>query len=152
MVTLYDAPVDALIEAVAADLEDRIEEPEWATFAKAGANREFPPEQDDFWYVRAASILRRVAIDGPVGVDRLSTHYGGPKGGSNRYQVAPKHRSDGSKKIVRTILQQLEEAGLVERPPNDEGRVVSAEGRSLLDSTAGEVISELDRPDLERYV
>ena len=152
MVTLYDAPAEALIEALAADLEDRIEEPEWATFAKAGANREFPPEQDDFWYVRAASVLRRVAIDGPVGVDRLSTHYGGPKGGSNRYRVAPKHRSDGSKKIVRTILQQLEEADLVERPPNDEGRVVSAEGRSLLDSTAGEVISDLDRPDLERYV
>lgn len=152
MVTLYDAPADALIEALAADLSDRIEEPDWATFTKAGTDREFPPEQDDFWYVRAASILRRVAVDGPVGVDRLSTHYGGPKGGSNRYRVAPKHRADGSEKIIRTILQQLEEADLIERPPNDEGRVVSAQGRSLLDSTAGEVIEDLDRPELERYV
>lgn len=152
MVTLYDAPADALIEALAEDLSDRIEEPDWATFAKAGPDREFPPEQDDFWYVRAASILRRVAIDGPVGVDRLSTHYGGPKGGSTRFQVAPKHRADGSEKVIRTILQQLEEVDLIERPPNDEGRVVSAEGRSLLDSTAGEVISDLDRPELERYV
>ena len=152
MVTLYDAPADALIEAIAADLEDRIEAPDWATFAKSGPGREFPPEDDDFWYVRAASILRRVAIDGPVGVDRLSTHYGGPKGGSNRYQVAPKHRSDAGEKTIRTILQQLEETGLVERPPNDEGRAVSAEGRSFLDSTAGEVISDLDRPELERYV
>ena len=152
MVTLYDAPADALIEALAEDLSDRIEEPDWAEFSKAGPDREFPPEQEDFWYVRAASILRRVAIDGPVGVDRLSTHYGGPKGGSNRYQVAPNHRADGSDKIIRTILQQLEEVDLIERPPNDEGRVVSAEGRSLLDTTAGEVISELDRPELERYV
>ena len=152
MVTLYDVPDDAFLDALAGALAELIEEPDWASFAKSGADRELPPEQDDFWYVRAASILRRVAMDGPVGVDRLSTHYGGPKGGSTRYQVAPKHRSDGSKKIVRTILQQLEEADLVERPPNDEGRVVSAAGRSLLDSTAGEVISDLDRPDLERYV
>ena len=152
MVTLYDAPADALIEAIAEDLSDRIEEPDWATFAKTGPDREFPPEQEDFWFVRAASVLRRVAIDGPVGVDRLSTHYGGPKGGSTRYRVAPNHRADGSEKVIRTILQQLEEADLIERPPNDEGRVVSAEGRSLLDSTAGEVISELDRPELERYV
>ena len=152
MVTLFDAPADALIEALAADLEDRIDAPDWATYAKSGPDREFPPEEEDFWYVRAASVLRRVAIDGPVGVDRLSTHYGGTTGGSNRYRVAPNHRSDASEKVIRTILQQLEEAGLVERPPNDEGRVVSAEGRSLLDSTAGEVIADLDRPELERYV
>jgi len=152
MVTLYDAPADALLEALAEELADRIEEPDWAAVAKSGQGREFPPEQEDFWYVRAASVLRRVAIDGPVGVDRLSTHYGSPKGGSTRYQVAPNHRSDGSRKVVRTVLQQLEEAGLVERPPNDEGRVVSSEGRKLLDTTAGEVLESLDRPELERYV
>ena len=152
MVTLYDAPADALIEALAEKLEGRIEEPEWAAFVKSGQDREFSPEQEDFWYVRAASVLRRVAIDGPVGVDRLSTHYGGPKAGSTRYRVAPNHRADGSAKIVRTILQQLEAADLVERPPNDEGRVVSAAGRSFLETTAGEVIEALDRPELERYV
>ena len=152
MVTLYDAPADALIQALADELEGRIDPPEWATFAKSGADREFPPEDEDFWYVRAASVLRRVAIDGPVGVDRLSTHYGGAKGGSNRYRVAPNHRSDSSENVIRTILQQLEEADLVERPPNDEGRVVSAEGMSLLDSMAGDVIEDLDRPELERYV
>ena len=152
MVTLYDAPADALIEALAADLSDRIEAPDWATFVKSGSGREFPPEDEDFWYVRAASLLRRVAMDGPVGVDRLSTHYGSPKGGSNRYQVAPDHRTDAGENIIRTILQQLEEEGLIERPPNDEGRVVSAEGRSLLDTTAGAVIEDLDRPELERYV
>ena len=152
MVTLYDAPADALIEALAAELDGRIEPPAWATFAKSAADREFPPEDEDFWFTRAASVLRRVAMDGPVGVDRLSTFYGGPKGGSTRYQVAPNHRTDASRNVIRTILQQLEETDLVERPPNDEGRVVSAEGRSLLDTTAGAVIEDLDRPELERYV
>ncbi len=151
MVTHYDVPAEALIEAVAGKLADEIDEPDWARYAKSGTDRQFPPDQDDFWFVRAASVLRTVAIDGPVGVERLATAYGGAKAGTNRYGVAPRHRTDASRKQLRTMLQQLEEAGYLERPPNDEGRVLSAAGQSLLDSTAGEVLESLDRPDLERY-
>ena len=151
MVTLYDVPADALIDALAEKLEGELEEPDWAAFAKSGEGREFPPEQADFWHVRAASVLRTVAKDGPVGVERLANRYGSAKDGSNRYRVAPRHRTAGSRKVLRTMLQQLEEAGYLERPPNDEGRVVSADGRSLLDATAGEVLEALDRPELERY-
>lgn len=150
MTTLYDVPAEDLYEAVAADLEDRIEEPAWASFAKSGDHAELPPENDDFWYVRAASLLRKVATDGPVGVERLSTEYGGAKQGSNRYRVAPPRRSDGSKKIIRLILQQLEEEDLVETAEG-EGRRITAEGRSLLDDVAGQVMEDLDRADLERY-
>jgi len=151
MVTLYDVPADALIEALAEKLEGELEAPDWAVYAKSGAGREFPPEQADFWVVRAASVLRTVAKNGPVGVKRLATRYGSAKEGSSRYGMAPRHRTTGSRNQLRTILQQLEEAGYLERPPNDEGRVVSAEGQSLLDTTAGEVIEDLDRPELERY-
>ena len=151
MVTLYDVPADALIEALAETLDDELEAPEWARFAKSGPDREFPAEREDFWAIRAASVLRTVAINGPVGVERLATAYGGGKAGSNRYGVAPRHRADGSRKVLRTLLQQLEDAGYLERPPNDEGRVVSAAGQSLLDTTAGQVLEDLDRPDLERY-
>jgi small subunit ribosomal protein S19e len=150
MATLYDVPANALIEAVAAELPETVEQPEWARFAKTGASRDLPPEQDDFWRTRAASLLRRVAIDGEVGVDRLTTAYGGSKGGSNRYQVAPPKSTEGSGKIIRTALQQLEEEGLVETAEG-EGRRVTPEGQSLLDETAGDVLADLDRPDLERY-
>ncbi|MFC6733790.1 30S ribosomal protein S19e [Haladaptatus sp. DYSN1] len=150
MPTLYDVPADALIEALAERLADELEEPEWAALAKTGADRELPPEQDDFWYIRAASLMRKVATDGPVGVDRLSTAYGQSKKGSNRYQVAPAHKGSGSKKVIRTILQQLEDAGYV-GTEGSAGRIVTAEGRSLLDSVAGDVMEDLDRPDLERY-
>jgi small subunit ribosomal protein S19e len=152
MATLYDAPAEELIEAVAEDLAEReaVAEPEWARFAKTGASRELPPEQEDFWARRAASVLRKVAIDGPVGVERLSTEYGGTTGGSTRYRVAPARRSDGSKKVVRTVLQQLEEESLIDQQ-GAAGRIVSPEGRSLLDSTAGDVLKDLDRPELERY-
>ncbi|MFB6352463.1 MAG: 30S ribosomal protein S19e [Halobacteriales archaeon] len=151
MVTLYDVPADALIEAVADELEGELAVPDWAAYAPSGADREFPPEQEDFWFVRAASVLRTVAINGPIGVERLATAYGGAKEGTARYGVKPRHRVDGSRKMLRTMLQQLEDAGYLERPPNDEGRVVSADGQSLLDATAGEVLDDLDRPDLERY-
>ncbi len=150
MATMYDVPADALIEALAEELEDRLDEPEWAKFAKTGADRELPPEQDDFWAVRAASLLRKVADSGPVGVERLATEYGGSKDGSNRYRVAPDRRADGSRNAIRTILQQLEEEDLVETAEG-EGRRVTAEGQSLLDDTAGDVLEELDRPELERY-
>ena len=150
MATLYDVPADALIEALAGQLPDDVEQPDWATYVKSGAGRELPPEQDDFWHTRAASLLRRVAIDGEVGVDRLTTVYGNAKAGSNRYGVAPAKSSTASGKIIRTILQQLEVADLVETAEG-EGRRVTPEGRSLLDETAGDVLSDLDRPELERY-
>ncbi|WP_372912993.1 30S ribosomal protein S19e [Salinigranum sp.] len=150
MVTLYDVPADDLIEAVAEELEERIEQPAWAEFTKTGSGRELPPQQDDFWYVRAASLLRKLAMDGPKGIDRLSTEYGGKKRGSTRYRVAKAAKSSGSKKIIRTILQQLEEEGMV-TTVKGEGRRITPEGQSFLDSVAGEVLESLDRPELERY-
>ena len=152
MATLYDAPAEDLVEAVADELADRdaIEAPEWAQFAKTGPGRELPPEQPDFWERRVASVLRKVAVDGPVGVERLSTEYGGTKRGTTRYRVAPDRSADASGSIIRTALQQLESEDLVKQE-GSAGRIVTADGRSLLDTTAGEVLEDLDRPDLERY-
>lgn len=150
MVTLYDVPAEELVEELGDRLADELEQPDWATFVKSGEGQELPPEQEDFWHRRAGSVLRKVAVDGPVGVERLSTEYGSSKAGTARWKVASDRRSDGSKKIIRTILQQLEDAGYVE-DTNGDGRDVTAEGRSLLDDTAGDVMERLDRPDLERY-
>ncbi|WP_248897883.1 30S ribosomal protein S19e [Haloplanus halobius] len=150
MVTLYDVPADALIDALADRLDDRIEEPDWANYTKTSSSKELPPQQEDFWAVRAASLLRKVAVDGPVGVDRLSTAYGDSKQGSTRYRVAPSHAEPGSKNIIRTILQQLEDEDLIS-VAQGEGRVATPEGRSLLDEVAADVLDELDRPELEKY-
>lgn len=150
MATLYDVPPEALIDELAGRLADEFDRPDWAEYVKTGESKELPPEQENFWHRRAASVLRKVAIDGPVGVERLSTEYGDSKEGTSRWRVAADRRTDGSKKIVRTILQQLEERGYVE-DTNGRGRRITGEGRSLLDETAGDVLEELDRPDLERY-
>jgi small subunit ribosomal protein S19e len=148
MTTFYDVPADDLIEAVAAELD--LEEPEWAAYSKTGVSRELPPEQEDFWNIRAASILRTIAKDQPVGVERLRSRYGGSKQGSTRYRVRPDRKTGASGKIIRTILQQLEDAGYVDIAEG-EGRRISGDGRALLDSTASDVLEDLDRPELERY-
>jgi small subunit ribosomal protein S19e len=150
MVTLYDVPAEEFIEELADRLDDRLEAPEWVEFTKTGHDRELPPQQDDFWAVRAASLLRKVAIRGPVGVERLATEYGGTKGGSNRYAVAPAHHVSGSKNIIRTILSQLEEEDLLQIAQG-EGRRTTADGDALLDEVALAVFESLDRPELERY-
>lgn len=152
MTTLYDVPAEELVEAVAERLADEgaVSEPDWFTFAKTGVGRELPPEQDDFWQRRAASLLRKVAVNGPVGVGSLRTTYGGAKQGSNRYRVRPEHSTDASGKIIRTALQQLEDAGYVQTAEG-EGRRITPAGQSLLDEVATDVLEDLDRPELERY-
>ena len=79
MTTVYDVPPNHLIDAVAEELKSsgKIEPPEWAAFAKTGVNKEMPPVNPDWWFVRCASVLRRIYIDGPVGVSRLRSYYGG---------------------------------------------------------------------------
>jgi small subunit ribosomal protein S19e len=152
MPTHYDAPTDELLSAVAETLAglDAIEAPDWAAYAKTGAGRELPPQQDDFWTRRCASLLRKVAIDGPVGVGALETEYGGISSGSTRYRVAADHSMDGSGNIIRTALQQLEDEDLV-TTAKGEGRRITPAGQSVLDTAAGDVLAELDRDDLERY-
>lgn len=152
MTTLYDVPAEAVIEELVEvlDDEDAIEAPEWIEFTKTGADRELPPEQEDFWTRRAASLLRKVAIDGPVGIGSLETEYGDAKQGSTRYRVRPRQQTGGSGNIIRTALQQLAEAGYVE-VADGEGRQVTPEGHSLLDETAETVMESLDDPALERY-
>jgi small subunit ribosomal protein S19e len=150
MTTLYDVPAEDLIEAVAEKLESELDEPEWINYGKTGISRELPPEQEDFWARRAASLLRKVAVDGPVGVQRLRTHYGKSVNGTTRYRVRPDRKTEGSGNVIRTALQQLEDAGYVDSYEG-RGRTVSGEGKALLDETAEEVIEELDRPELERY-
>ena len=74
---------------------EEIKPPPWASFVKSGSHKERPPEQPDFWYIRAASILRRIYLDGPVGVERLRSYYGGRK----RHKVRPARfrKASGSK-------------------------------------------------------
>ena len=79
MVTVYDVPPEKLILKTAEKLKgiDSIEPPEWSEFVKTGRHTEKSPTQDDWWYTRAASVLRKIYMKGPMGSSRLSEEYGG---------------------------------------------------------------------------
>jgi small subunit ribosomal protein S19e len=152
MVTALEVPADLLIERVAEKLRKmpQIRPPAWAYYVKTGAHKEKLPDNPDWWYYRAASILRKLYKRGrPVGIERLRTAYGGRV---NR-GVAPEHFMKGSGSIIRKILQQLERAGLV-RKVRGKGRVLTEQGRSLLDNTAYEIMKELAEkmPELKKYL
>lgn len=106
-----------------------VETPEWAKYVKTGSGRDRVPEQDDWWYLRAASILRKINFEGPIGSERLSKAYGGRK---NRGYKSEKFKK-GSRKIIRVILQQLENGELVKKSETlKKGRTITEKGTSFL--------------------
>jgi small subunit ribosomal protein S19e len=148
MTTVYDVPADPLIRGVAAKLkqEKALEAPAWAAFVTTGIHTHRPPVEDDWWQVRAAAVLRKVYVMGPIGTERLRAEFGGPRDRGAK----PNRAKKGSGSVIRESLQQLEQAGLVENVKG-EGRRVSAKGRSLLDNTAHEVRGTLTIAGLEKY-
>ena len=106
MTTFYDIPADMLIPALANRLGEvsEINAPDWSEFVKTGADREKPPTQENWWEIRAASLLRKVAKHGPVGVTNLAQDYGGSKNNGSM----PNTPGVASRHVIRTSLQQLE--------------------------------------------
>ena len=145
MTTVFDVPADLLIKKVAEEFKnnDKINSPAWSNFVKTGVHKERKPEDVDWWYTRCASIIRRVYMDGAVGVMSLRTFYGGKKDCG----VTPEVFRKGSGAIIRNALHQLEDAGYVEKVVG--GRVVTPAGRSFLDKISAEIIKDI--PSLAKY-
>ncbi|MCQ8903725.1 MAG: 30S ribosomal protein S19e [Methanothrix sp.] len=149
LTTVYDVPPADLINAVAEELKasGKITPPAWAAYVKTGVHTEMPPSNADWWYVRCASVLRHVYVDGPVGVSRLRTHYGG----KTKNRVATGRSVKGSGSVIREALQQLEKAGYVKK--QKDGRHITPEGQAFLDDIAHRVKMRLVEkiPELARY-
>jgi small subunit ribosomal protein S19e len=110
----------------------QIKEPEWAMFVKSGVSRKRPPQEPDFWLKRTASVLRQIYIHKVVGVGRLKTRYGSRQ----KRGMKPEHFKKSSGKLIRTILQQAESAGLLEKyneSGKKAGRRLTELGKELLE-------------------
>jgi len=152
LVSVKDVPAELLIRELAKYLRENVPQvkpPDWALFVKTGPNKDRPPMQDDWWYVRAAAVLRKIYLNGPVGIERLRMSF------SYRAKIGVGVRSERTRKaggaIIRNILHQLESAGLITK--TKEGRVVTPQGRALLDKLALNVLKELAKqnPELSKY-
>lgn len=151
LITPNDVPASKFIEKLANYLKGNVDEitpPPWASFVKTGAHVQRQPQNSDWWYTRCASLLRKIYVHGPIGVEKLRAKYGGRKD----FGVHPEHKVKSSGAIIRKALQQLEASGLIETL-KPQGRKVTREGRKLLNEIAEEVKKEMikEAPELEKY-
>jgi len=117
-----------LAEALKKILE--FKKPEWVDFVKSGTHKQRPIFDEDFWHKRAASILRQIYINNIVGVQKLRTRYGGRK---DRGMKPPRFKKSGGK-IIRTLFQQAESAGFVEKVTGKHsGRQLTKKGKDFLE-------------------
>jgi len=146
-----DVPPSVLLPQLATELRNRqaVVPPPWATFVKTGVHKQRAPVQTDWWYLRSASVLRKIYLQGYVGIARLSAEYGGKRDRGS----APYHAHSGSRAILREIVHQLEKAGLVQ-PYKTRGRRLSAAGEKLLTTVSTDVLKKLaaTRPELAKYL
>ncbi|HJJ90673.1 MAG TPA: 30S ribosomal protein S19e [Methanocorpusculum sp.] len=149
MTTVFDVPANVLITKVAEVLksESEIKAPEWSEYVKTGVHKQMPPEDPDWWYIRSAAVLRRIYVDGPIGVERMRSVYGGLQDRGSK----PSHFRKGSGSIARKVMQQLESAGYIEKVTG--GRNVSAKGRKFLDNIAHSLKEDVlkEAPGLAKY-
>lgn len=151
MPTPYDVPASILITRLAQYLKDNVDEinpPVWASLVKTGSHVEKPPQNPDWWFIRCASLLRKLYTKGPIGLTRLRSEYGGRVDRGTK----PEHARKGGGAIIRKTLQQLEAAGFVETLRN-KGRILTSDGRRVLDRLSTEIKVELEKklPELKKY-
>ncbi len=151
MVTPNDVPASLLIERLAVYLKDNVDQivpPPWVNMVKTGSHAEKQPMDPNYWYVRSASLLRKIYVRRCTGIERLRSEYGGNKG----FGSTPEHAARSGGTIIRKALQQLEAARLIETT-KPEGRRVTKEGKKLLQELAESIMEELVKqvPEMAKY-
>ncbi|KAH9605290.1 hypothetical protein KSS87_009172 [Heliosperma pusillum] len=112
----------------------KMELPHWTDIVKTGVLKELAPYDPDWYYIRAASIARKVYLRGGVGVGGFRRIYGGSK----RNGSAPRHFCKSSGSVARNILQQLQNINIIEIDPKG-GRRITSSGQRDLDQVAGRI-------------
>jgi len=137
--TVKDVPAGEFIAALAAHFKKsaKIEVPDWADIVKTGIHKELCPQDPDWYFVRAASIARRIYLRGGIGVGEFSRIYGGLNGnGSGR-----RHFTSAARGLIRRIISQLTELDLLGKKKDKKGRFLTRNGQRELDTIAGQLLA-----------
>lgn len=135
-ICVRDVAAKDFIAAYAEHLKnsDKFELPVWADHVKTGVFKELAPYGDDWYYIRAASIARKVYLRPGMGVGQLRKWYGG----NYRRGVRTEHFRRANSGIIRSVLIQLEEMKVTEQLSSG-GRRMTRVGQQDLDRIAGAV-------------
>ncbi|KAF0739940.1 hypothetical protein Ae201684_004522 [Aphanomyces euteiches] len=139
-VTVRDVKAADFIKEYAEHLKrsGKMELPIWWDIVKTASFKEYAPDSSDWYYVRAASIARKIYLREYTGVGALKKVYGG----AARRGVLRQQFQKASGGLIRHILHQLEEMKVIEKCPegvNKGGRKITSHGQTDLDRIAGQV-------------
>ena len=136
MITPRDVSAEKLIPVLVEELKktENIKPPPSASFVKSGVHVERPPQQEYFWFIRSASIMRKLYLNvKPVGVQRLRTVFGGKRNRGHKRS----HKRKAGGKFIRLMLQQLEKEVLIIKTRKPlRGRIIAQKGQKLHNSHA----------------
>ncbi|KAJ8620030.1 hypothetical protein MRB53_028559 [Persea americana] len=132
-----DVSPHLFVKAYSAHLKrsGKIELPYWTDIVKTGTFKELAPYDPDWYYVRAASIARKIYLRQGIGVGGFQKIYGGRKRNGSR----PPHFCKSSGSVARHILQQLQKMNIIDIDPKG-GRRITSSG-TVLDLLKGRVYS-----------
>ncbi|KAF2996190.1 40s ribosomal protein s19 [Stagonosporopsis vannaccii] len=115
----------------------------WVDTVKTSHSNELPPQDIDWFYVRAAAVARHVYMRKTVGVGRLRKVHGSTKNRGSR----PSHHVDASGSVDRKVLQALAKIGVVEIDEEKGGRRITQSGQRDLDRIAQTTLEAEEEDD-----
>src|SRR3990167_5114681 len=149
MTNIFTADQGSLVRKAAEELKKQklVQPTDWSKFVKTSRHNERVPDNPDWWYHRSAAILRSIAKLGPVGTQKLRTKFGGRKNRGHK----PEHFYPAAGSIIRKILQQLEQSGLIIKSYKTvhKGRILTPKGISFLDKLAVQISKQAHKAQQE---
>jgi len=117
-----------------------MELPDWHDIVKTANFKELCPQDPDWYYIRAASIMRHIYLRPGTGIGAFTKVYGG-RGRKTRCTRRP-HFFRASSGLIRHILQQLAERDFVSLRKDQKGRFLTKAGQAELDTIASQVLKD----------
>ena len=137
-ITIKDVPAEAFIKAFAEQLkvEQKVTPLPGDEYVKTGKAKEISPHNQDWFYIRTAALARKIFLKPQSGVGRFKAIFGEKmRNGQGR-----NHHVEGSGKVIRYALQQLEKANFLMKLNDKRNK------------NASKVISQLDNISFARVV
>ncbi|KAL1880137.1 Protein component of the small (40S) ribosomal subunit [Diaporthe australafricana] len=144
-ISVRDVDSHKFINAYAAFLkrQGKLPIPGWVDTVKTGPAKEMPPQDIDWFYVRAAAVARAVYLRKTIGVGRLRKIHGTAK---NRGARPSKH-VNASGSVDRKVLQSLAQINIVEIDEEKGGRRITQAGQRDLDRIAAQTVAAEDEEE-----
>eukprot|EP00212_Chloropicon_laureae_P003234 CAMPEP_0197486138 /NCGR_PEP_ID=MMETSP1311-20131121/1066_1 /TAXON_ID=464262 /ORGANISM="Genus nov. species nov., Strain RCC856" /LENGTH=152 /DNA_ID=CAMNT_0043029067 /DNA_START=16 /DNA_END=474 /DNA_ORIENTATION=- len=131
--TVKDVDAHEFVKEYAKHLKGKLTPCKNVDLIKTGSYKELAPYDPDWYFVRAASVARKIYLKQGIGIGKFRKIYGS----TYRKGVRTEHFCKVSGGVIRHICQQLEKAGLVEKYAKKGGRVITSQGKRDLDLIAG---------------